>query len=260
MRSRRMRRVPAAAERLQLLELERRDVPTFYGNQLFPLDNPWNQVISGAPVASNSNAIISRIVARHGGTAPKLHADFGNPNDGNFYGVPVNVVTSATPKVTVVFPTPPKGYTDESDQIQVPIPANAVIEGDGPNGPSDPANPSARGDSHLLVYDQTENVLYELGSAARPNEASFPYGGSKPLGKWGAWQISYWDLNTNYFRTIKATSADAAGLPMLTGLLRPDEALPVSAGGAGVIDHAIRMTVVQSRDSFVFPLRMKPAI
>ena len=45
--------------RLTVEELDVRLVPTFYGNQLFPLDNPWNQVISAAPVAANSGAIIS---------------------------------------------------------------------------------------------------------------------------------------------------------------------------------------------------------
>ena len=62
-----------------------------------------------------------------------------------------------------------------------------------------------------------------------------------------------WDLKVNSFRTIGATSADAAGLPILPGLVRPDEALPVSAGGQGVINHAIRMTVQQTRDMFVYP-------
>jgi len=233
---------------MELQELESRDVPTFYGNQLFPLDNPWNQVVSGAPVASNSAAIISRIVNRHNGTAPRLHADFGNPLDGNLYGVPVNIASSSTPKVTVVIPS--FGYGDESDNVKVPIPAGAVIEGDGPTGPLDP---TLRGDSHLIVYDRDANVLYELYQAVRPNEAVFPYGGAHPTGQWGAWQISYWDLNTNHFRTVGATSADAAGLPILTGLVRPDEANPVSAGGMGVIDHAIRVTFQQTRDGFVFP-------
>ncbi len=237
--------------RMILQTLDDRIVPTFYGNQLFPLDNPWNQIVSSAPVATNSDAIINRIVNRHTSTL-KLHADWGNPaTDGALWGIPVNVVDNSVPKVNVVIA--PNGWADESDLVPVPIPANAVIEGDGPNGPSDPAHPSARGDSHLLVYDKTANVLYELGSAARPDEESYPYGGSKPLGVWGAYQISYWDLNDNSFRTIGATSADAAGLPILTGLVRPDEALPASSGGQGVIDHAIRVTVQQTRGDFVFP-------
>src|SRR4051812_45077678 len=237
--------------RWTLEELDARLVPTYLGNQVFPLDNPWNQVVAGAPVAANSAAIIGAIVARHGG-APGLHPDFGNPPvDEALYGIPVNVVDSSVPKVAVTIA--PDGYGDESDSVLVPIPANAVIEGDGPTGPSDPLHPDRRGDSHLIVYDKAANVLYELGSAARPNEASYPYGDAKPLGVWGAWQVSYWDLNNNSFRTINATSADAAGLPIMPGLVRPDETHPAAPGDVPVIDHAIRMTVQRSRGDFVFP-------
>ena len=234
---------------LRLEELDARLVPTFYGNQLFPLDNPWNQNVSAAPVASNSDSIISHIVTLHSGTAPKIHADFGNPTtDGALYGIPVNIATSSTPKYTITIPS--FGYPSESDSAQVPIPAGAVLEGDGPTGP---AAPGVRGDSHLIVYDRDANILYEMVSAARPNETSYPYGGTKPTGVWGAYQLSVWNLNTNSFRTIGATSADAAGLPILTGLVRPDEANPPSAGGVGVIDHAIRMTVQQTRNMFTYP-------
>jgi VCBS repeat-containing protein len=235
--------------RWMLEELDARLVPTYLGNQLFPLDNPWNQVISGAPVASNSASIINTIVTRHNGTAPKLHADFGSPLDQNLYGIPINIANHTTPKYTIYFPT--EGYPDESDIVQVPIPANAVIEGDLFDGPSTPAD---RYDSHLLVYDQDANVLYELYQAIRPSETTFPYGGTKPnTTQWGAYQISVWDLNANSFRTIGATSADAAGLPILTGLVRPDEVNPPSAGGVGVIDHAIRMTVQSTAGSFLYP-------
>ena len=236
---------------LSFLELEARAVPTFLGNQVFPLDNPWNQVVANAPVAANSAAIIGRIAANHGGTAPRVHPDFGNPaTDNALYGIPINVVDSSTPKVQVLVPN--FAYPTESDLVPVPIPANAVIEGDGPTGPSDPANPGARGDSHLLVYDRTANVLYEMVSASRPNETSYSYGGTKPLNQWGAWQISVWDLNADSFRTVGKTSADAAGLPIMPGLVRPDEALAPSAG-QGVIDHAIRMTVQQTQGSYIFP-------
>lgn len=236
--------------RLQFESLDDRIVPTFYGNQLFPLDNPWNQVVAGAPVAANSDAIMNRILGRHS-SGFKIHADWGNPQtSGALWGIPVNVVDASVPKVNVAIAA--GGWADESDLVQVPIPANAILEGDSPTGPSDPSNPASRGDSHLLVYDKTANVLYELVSAARPNEASYPYGGSKQLGTWGAYQISFWNLNTHHFRTIGATSADAAGLSILTGLVRPDEALP-SPQGAGFIDHAIRFTVQQTRGDFVFP-------
>jgi hypothetical protein len=57
-----------------------------------------------------------------------------------------------------------------------------------------------------------------------------------------------WDLNQNAFRTPDFTSADAAGLPILPGLVRPDEVLD-----QGRIDHAIRFTVPRSRNAYVFP-------
>src|SRR5690349_10013253 len=113
--------------RWTLEELDPRLVPTYLGNQVFPLDNPWNQDVSGAPVAANSASIISTIVNRHGGTAPGLHPDFGNPSvDGALYGIPINVATSSTPKYTITIPS--AGYADESDNVQVPIPNGAVIE------------------------------------------------------------------------------------------------------------------------------------
>jgi hypothetical protein len=226
-------------------------VPTFQGNQVFPLDNPWNQVVASAPVASDSAAIINAIVARHNGSAPHAHPDWGNPlTDQALYGIPINVVDHTVPKVDVTIA--PDGWASESDLVQVPIPGNAQIEGDDWNGPSDPSDPSVRGDSHLLVYNKDTNELWELGSAARPDEASYPYGDAKPLGVWGAWQVSYWNLNTNYFRTIGATSADAAGLPIMPGLVRHDEANP-APDGVGVIDHAIRVTFQRTRNDFVFP-------
>src|SRR5262245_64107268 len=90
--------------RLTLEELDVRLVPTFYGNQLFPLDNPWNQNVATAPVAANSSAIIGTIISRHGGTAPRIHADFGNTLDENLYGIPVNIAHSSTLRDDIYLP------------------------------------------------------------------------------------------------------------------------------------------------------------
>src|SRR5262249_39397311 len=83
-------------------------------------------------------------------------------------------------------------------------------------------------------------------------------GPAHPLGNWGAMGEAVWNLNNNTFRTLGWTSADAAGLPILPGLVRPDEALPPSQGGQGVINHAIRMTVRDTlgdpnQTDYVFP-------
>src|ERR1700730_10177578 len=73
---------------------------------------------------------------------------------------------------------------------------------------------------------------------------------------WHADQESIWKLNTNTFRTLGWTSADAAGLAILPGLVRPDEALPVSQGGQGVINHAIRFTL---QNSLILDQSLSPA-
>jgi hypothetical protein len=224
---------------LNLECLEDRVVPTLLGNSLFPADNPWNQKITDAPVSAQSAGIMNAIVSRYGNG--RLHPDFGQDYRTNdpLYGIPYTVVHGNTqPKVNVVI----DGYPDESDIQPVPIPATAVLEGDHQNGPA-----GGRGDSHLLIYDVDNHILYELYATSRPSENADR--------QWHADQQSVWDLNTNSFRTIGWTSADAAGLPILPGLARPDEALPVSQGGQGVITHAIRMTLQNAviLNQFIYP-------
>jgi hypothetical protein len=228
---------------LNLELLEDRTVPTLLGNQLFPTDNPWNQRITGAPAAANSTAIINAIISEEGGNDP-LHPDFSQDAHTHdpLYGIPYNVVHgNSTPKTNVVIDS----YAGESDIQPVPLPANVVLEGDFRDGPM--FGKDNRGDSHLIVYDVDNNVDYEFFAASRPNENSD--------GQWHAAQESVWDMKTNTFRTLGWTSADAAGLPILPGLARPDEGLPASQGGQGVINHAIRVTLDNPviLDQFLYP-------
>ena len=225
--------------------LEDRTMPALLGQQLLPMDNPWNQSIANAPVAANSAAIMHHILVVYGNG--NLHPDFGqdpvSPPDPThpIYGIPYNVVQgSTTPLVSVVIGE----YASESDIVPAPIPANAVLEGDYQGGPA-PA--SARGDSHLIVWDQDTNIDYEFFGTTRPSENAD--------GQWHAAEETVWNLNTDTFRTLGDTSADAAGLPILPGLIRPDEALPVAQGGQGVIDHAIRVTLKDFLilDQFIYP-------
>jgi hypothetical protein len=227
---------------LTVERLEERTVPTLLGQQLFPSDNPWNQPISSAPVAADSAAIMSAIIGTYGNG--RLHPDFGQDyqNGGPLYGIPYNVVHgNSTPKVHVVI----DAYPGESDLQNAPIQTNAVIEGDLQNAPTVGVN--NRGDSHLLVYDEDNNVAYEFYRASRPGENSD--------GQWHADQETVWNLSTDQFRTLGWTSADAAGLPILPGLARPDEGLPVNQGGQGVINHAIRMTLQNAviLNQFLYP-------
>ncbi len=211
---------------LRAEEFEPRVVPTLLGNQVFPFDNPWNQIIGNAPVAANSSTLVNSIGATKG-----LKADFGKGLwEGANIGIPYNTVSGTQPKVPVVI----DAYSDESDLLPVPIPANAVLEGDPLPGVQN------HGDRHLIVYDKDNNVLYELFNAYRPSETAD--------GKWHADAEAFWDLKTNYFRPAGWTSADAAGLPILPGLVRPDEVFE-----QGVIKHAIRFTVPFSKSEYIYP-------
>src|SRR5262245_38712795 len=218
-------RPAVAAYRPRVEELERRDVPSLMGNQLFPADNPWNQKIAGAPVAGNSATLVNSI-----GANSAFHPDFGTIYNGAYIGIPINIVPGTHPKLQVMV----DDWPDESDQIPVPIPAGALLEGDPlPSSQND-------GDRHLIVYDKDNNVAYEMFNVHRPSE--------EPDGKWHASNISFWDMKTNYFRTPGDTSADAAGLPILPGLVRPDEVFD-----QGIITHALRFTVPATDDSWIFP-------
>jgi hypothetical protein len=195
------------------------------GNQLFPSDNPWNQYIGKAPVAANSAQLVASI-----GLNSPLHPDFGTTYGGALNGIPLNIVPGSQPTVPVVL----GAYASESDHLPIPIPANQVIEGDPLPGNQNNT------DRHMLVYDETNNVLYETFHTYRPSEESDHM--------WHADSEAYWDLKVDYFRHPGWTSADAAGLPILPGLVRPDEVLDQVK-----ITHAIRFTVPSSRNQYIFP-------
>jgi hypothetical protein len=176
------------------------------GIRLLPEDSPWNQDISGAPVDPRSDAILARI-----GMDTPLHADFGAEWEGVPIGIPYVVVGKDQEKVPVAFET-----ADESDAGPYPIPPDAPIEG-GPKGD---------GDRHVLVLDRDEWKLFELYNA-------FP----DDNGGWKAGSGAVWDLKQNQVRPAGWTSADAAGLPIVPGLVRYDEAVEKQA-----IEHALRFT------------------
>src|SRR5271169_4047548 len=149
------------------------------GNQLYPSNNPWNQNITNAPVAANSAAIIARI----GGTI-HIHPDWGDDNPANgsspLYGIPFNVVHgNTTAKINVII----DNYPGESD----------FQNGPNPNGAG--YNAGQRGDSHLLVWDEDNNIGYEFYGATRPSDPTTLDELPHTDGKWHAAQETVWNFN-----------------------------------------------------------------
>ena len=186
---------------------------------MFPADNIWHADVSGLPVHPKSSQYVSSI-----GSNAQAKADFGAGLwNGGPIGIPYNVVGAGQPTTAVTF-----GYDEDSDHVPYPIPANPSIEG-GPN---------SNGDRHVLIVDNSSCTLYEL-------YATYPNGN----GTWHAGSGAVWNLTSNALRTDGYTSGDAAGLPILPGLVRYDEV------ASGRIDHAIRVTVPASDRSHLWPAR-----
>lgn len=226
---------PASAPAAQSPDLPRREaragVHAVGGCPLFPADNPWNRRIDERPVWRWSRAIVDKQAAGH-----DLHLDLGTTED--YYGIPVNVVDQDQPLLPLQFGVDGEDYRDESDRGPVFVPADAAIEG-GSAGDPDPEE----GDRHVLTVRRGTCDLIELYAAERVRDAS---------GKVVAWRAAAavrWDLSSNRLRPAGWTSADAAGLPILPGLLDYEEA------ASGRITHALRFTLPSARHAYTWPAR-----
>lgn len=170
------------------------------------------------PVSPLSASYVSSIGASAG-----LHPDFGTVWNGAPNGIPFVTVPGSQPRVAVQFT-----YADESDPGPYPIPQNAPVEG----------GPGSTGDRHVLVLDRDACVLYELYSGYSNSDRS-----------WSAGSGAIFPLSSNTLRPAGWTSADAAGLPILPGLVRYDEV------AAGSIAHALRFTAAVTQRAYVWPAR-----
>ena len=184
----------------------------------FPDDNYWHADISTLPVDPRSAAWLA-----HMSTGIDLHPDFGpSYGDGPNYGIPITVVGKKHAKVKVRF-----DYSSESDHVRYPLGKDTKIEG----------GPSSDGDRHAIVVDKAKCKLYET------------YATSESNGRWHAGSGAVWSLTSDKLRPDGWTSADAAGLPILPGLLRWSEVKK------GTIDHAIRFTTDQTSAAHLWPAR-----
>jgi hypothetical protein len=177
--------------------------------------------VDSLPVDPNSEAYKQTI-----GLTKNLHPDFGSGlYDGNPIGIPYVLVPGNQARVNITF-----DYDGESDPGPYPIPPNPPIEG----------GDSSTGDRHILIIDKDNCKLYEIYSAYPQTD-----------GSWHAGSGAIYDLKSNTLRPDGWTSADAAGLPILPGLVRYDEV------ATGAINHAIRLTVPDTRNTYIWPARHK---
>lgn len=191
--------------------------PVIGGCSVFPADNAWNTRIDDPtkfPVHPEWGSYQKTMNLGHA-----LHPDWGDWSM-NHYGIPWQVVPAGQATVPMDFT-----YADESDPGPYPFPMNALVEGGADSG----------GDMHVLVIEQGSCQLYETWSSL--------YSGPG----WSCGSGAKFDLTSDKLRTDGWTSADAAGLPILPGLVK------VSEVQAGAVEHAIRFTMNDTQQAYVHP-------
>jgi len=191
--------------------------PVIAGCPVFPADSIWNTPVDRLPLDRASDAYVATI-----GRDRPLHPDFGSGLfNGGPIGIPFVVVPGSQQKHPATFQ-----YAGESDPGPYAVPLDAPIEGGS----------QSTGDRHAIALDRDNCVLYELFDA-RPQAD----------GSWRAGSGAIFDLKSHKLRPLGWTSADAAGLPIVPGLVRYEEV------AAGEIRHAIRFTAPETRRAYVWP-------
>ncbi len=186
--------------------------------QFFPKDNPWNEDISKHPVHPDSDNILK------------------------FIGLDHNIRYDVSMNFTIVPPKQAKllvknvAHRGPFDSVPAPVPDNVAIEGwNGDPKSLDAYQRATGGDRHALIVDPWNNMLYEFFATRKTNDG------------WQAASFTYWRLDKNEVLPNRQTSADAAGLSVLAGIIRYDELQ------RGKVEHAIRVTFRQTRQEFIYP-------
>ena len=230
---------PSRVERIRKAKMPKIDKPISFDTpeadeilaalEVFPEDNRWNLEVSDWPRHPNS----AMIVASVGANKPLRY----NP-DMSFVLVPPDQKKIDLKLVS---------YPDESDKGPYPVPDSVPIEGWPVSYTRNPKLKGTtlddvqrdrlkeNGDRHAIVVDPTNRVLYEF------------YQLKKVDGGWQAACEATFDLKSNKLRPDGWTSSDAAGLPIFPAIIRHDELK------RGAIDHAMRVTVVNTRRAYVSP-------
>ena len=188
----------------------------------FPADNVWNTPISSLPIDAHSAAWLASMSS----ATTNLHPDYGPSGDSRHpYGIPWVVVKRATVFTRLSFQ-----YASQSDRRPYPLTATTPVEGGS--------------DRHALMVDP-------YSSASSPRCTLFETFATvyRPHNRSTAGSGAIWNLNSNALRPASWTSADAAGLAILPGLVNFNEV------ASGSMNHAVRFTANCSQQSYVWPAR-----
>jgi hypothetical protein len=196
---------------------------------------PWTVDVSGATKSDRSDAILAALTAAGGwGNDNVLQTDFS---------ISIFNADSGTPRMDVVGIEDYCGGGPDCDSVptQMPVPADATIEGSQDLTCDISGNTEGEGDCHLLVADRDEQKLYELYQANQAGDAMT------------AQSMFIWDLTKTYpenLRGDQCTSADAAGFPITAMTPTADEV------ASGTVNHALRFILPNDRmkaDVYVHP-------
>ena len=165
-----------------------------------PGQNVWNQPVGNAQPVANSSALISYLVAN------ALHPNMTLRT----WGVSV---AEAQPGQQPVFNVPCVIWSDCTLGALGPVPIPLA------------AAPDSQGDGHLAIYDPTSSQEWDLWQA------------QKTASGWQAGAGAAVSTLGNGVAPSGTAGADAANMPLLGGLVRPEEILQ------GHIDHALVFTM-----------------
>jgi hypothetical protein len=198
--------------------------PVFPGTNCpaFPSDNVWNTPITTLPLDANSATWLASMSS----TATYLHPDYGPSGDPRApYGIPWTVVRKSTTFTHVTFQ-----YASESNRRPYPLTASTPIEGGS--------------DRHALMVDPYRSASSAPCTLFETYDTNF-----HPSGRSTAGSGATWNLRSNALRPASFTSADAAGLPILPGLVNYNEV------ATHAMDHAIRFTANCTQETYLWPAR-----
>jgi hypothetical protein len=188
----------------------------------FPADNVWNTPITGLPVDANSATWLASMSS----SSTNLHPDYGpSGNPRAPYGIPWTVVRKATVFTHVTFQ-----YASESNRRPYPLTASTPIEGGS--------------DRHALMVDPYRSASSAACTLFETWDTYY-----HPSNRSTAGSGATWNLRSNSLRPAGFTSADAAGLPILPGLVNFNEV------ASGAMDHALRFTADCTQESYLWPAR-----